>query len=283
MIRHLPNPTALTGGKMHIIAALRYLNAGNRLSRSDWVVPLDVDEFINIKVGKGQLHDLFDAVPGANLISISQQNFGHSGIWSFSDELQTSLFEYGWDRKSKYTRNLNKRGTKTLTHKTAEAIVWWNHSPEFSPKKLESVRPVNGSGIDISEVDMTKPVKSLIQPHYGFDLVQLNHYAVRAVDTFLLKMARGSSAHPGEAYEMKYWRKYDHNDFQDRSIIRHSDELKAAKAELLEDPELKQLHNRAVNEAHNRILKLKESEAVKSLQRRIKRYVARNPGLLKAT
>ncbi|CAD0183322.1 hypothetical protein RUESEDTHA_00186 [Ruegeria sp. THAF57] len=279
LVRHLPNPTALTGGKMHIIAALKYLNSGNRLARSDWVASLDVDEFINVKVGNGMLKDLFDALPYANLISLSQQNFGHSGNWIYADELQTSLFDHGWDQTSVYTRELNKRGTKTLTHKSSEPISWSNHSPLFAAEKLNKLHPVNGSGFDLSNVDMTKTVKALVRPDYGFDLVQLNHYALRSVESFLLKVARGSSAHPDTSYGMKYWRRYDHNDYYDSSISRHVDDLRAARADLLRDSELRQLHYAAVNGAHKLINELREQKAVKSLLARIKRYVARNPGL----
>ncbi|WP_298905575.1 glycosyltransferase family 2 protein [uncultured Aliiroseovarius sp.] len=282
LIRHLPNPTMMTGGRMHIIAALRYLNTGNRLARSDWVVSMDVDEFINIKVGNGHLEDLFDAVPDANLISLSQQNFGHGGKFDYVDDLQISQFEYGWDLERSYTRNLNRRGTKTLTHQSSRPTSWGNHSPVFAADQLEYLRPVNGSGEDISHVNMTNTVKALITPNYGFGLVQLNHYAVRSIDSYLLKVARGSSAHPDRPYEMTYWRKYDHNDHHDQSIMRHADDLETAKKDLLRDPELKQLHMAAVENAHGLIAELKESEQVRSLLNRIRRYTRRNPGLLAA-
>lgn len=282
LIRHLPNPTMLTGGRMHIIAALKYLNNGSRLARSDWVVSFDVDEFINVKVGKGHIEDLFNATPDANLISLSQQNFGHGGQWSYTDELQTNTFVYGWDKSSSYTRKMNRRGTKTLTHQSSEPVFWGNHSPEFASGKLNRLHPVNGSGENISEVNMTNVVKALPEPYYGFDLVQLNHYAVRTVDSYLLKVARGSSAHPDRPYEMTYWRKYDHNDELDQSICHHADDLNAARDELLKDPELRQLHVGAVENAHKLIAELKERDAVKTLQGRIRRYTERNPGLLQA-
>ncbi|MEM6895852.1 MAG: glycosyltransferase family 2 protein [Pseudomonadota bacterium] len=283
LIRHLPNPTTMTGGSMHIIAALRYLNFGNRLGRSDWVVSLDVDEFINVKVGDGTLEDLFNAVPDANLISMSQQNFGHGGQWEFEDKLQGEMFSHGWDQASAYTRQLNRRGTKTLTHRSSEPQSWGNHSPRFSAERLEKLRPVNGSGQDISHLDMTKTIKALLEPDFGFDLVQLNHYALRAVDSYLLKVARGSSAHPDRPYQMTYWRKYDHNDLKDTSLERHVGDLEAARSELLQDAELAALHQSAVANARDMIADLKKRPSVKELQSRISRYVKRNPGLLAAS
>lgn len=280
LIRHLPNPTTMTGGHMHIVAALRYLNFGSRLRRSDWVISFDVDEFVNVKVGQGRMEDLFDAVPDANLISLSQQNFGHSGEWDYRDDLQIATFDHGWDKASSYTRNLNRRGTKTLTHQSSDPVSWGNHSPVFDASKLEKLSPVNGSGQDISELDMTQTIKALPAPHYGFDLVQLNHYALRSVDSYLLKVARGSSAHPDRPYQLGYWRKYDHNDHKDRSIQRHADDLRAATAELMKDPELQQLHDAAVSNAHELIAELKQNDAVKALQARIRRYVNNHPGAL---
>ncbi len=280
LIRHLPNPTLMTGGNMHIIAALRYLNHGNRLARSDWVISMDVDEFLNVKVGAGNLEDLFNHLPNANLFSLSQQNFGHSGRRAFSDELQMARLDHGWDQSSSYTRQLNRRGTKTLTHRSAQPAFWGNHSPVFSKGSLQHLRPVNGSGLELSHVDMTQTVKALLAPHYGFDLVQLNHYAVRSIDCFLLKVSRGSSAHPDKPYEMTYWRKYDRNDFRDTSIQRHVADVRSAKKELLQDPELRQLHEAAVSNAHQQINELKQTEPIIDLQTRINRFTRRNPGIL---
>ncbi|MEM6729306.1 MAG: hypothetical protein AAF618_12465, partial [Pseudomonadota bacterium] len=166
--------------------------------------------------------------------------------------------------------------------RSAKPRAWSNHSPVFSIAGAAALHAVNGSGTRLPTEAMIKPVKALSAPHYGFDLVQLNHYALRAMDSYLLKVARGSSAHPDRAYAMGYWRKYDHNDARYTSMQRHLGDLEAAKRELLEDTELSMLHRLAVDNAHGQIADLKARPDIQELQDRIHRYARRHPGLLDA-
>lgn len=278
LVRHLPNPSMMLDRTKHHLQVIKYVNTWERLRRSDWVVSLDVDEYICVNAGRGTLEDLFNAVDDANVISMSQHNFGSSGIETFEDRLTTEQFTWSWDKESAYNVRTNRRGTKTLTHRSAEPRAWHNHSPVFRPRKTAKVRMVNGSGKPV-EADLTRDVKSLSAPDYGFDLVQLNHYAIRSMEAFLLKKARGNANHETRSADLGYWRKYDHNDLQDGCIDRMIPAVAEAVAALKEDRELGTLHTRAVRRARARIAEMKSDPEYAALLDAVRaEHLKRRPG-----
>lgn len=273
-LRHYPNPSMYLQHPKHHLQVIRYINTSHRLGRSDWVVSLDVDEFIRVNVPGGTLPDLFNAVPDANMICLNQLNFGHGGVRTFEDKLLMDQFQYCWDYDGPYHRRIDRRGVKTLTHQSSKPREWHNHSPVFAAEDVDGVHCVNGSGIRLEEEDFTKDIKSLIAPKYGFDLVQLNHYALRAIDTFLLKVHRGNANHDAVGDHMNYWRRYDHNDRLDTRITAMSGAVRDAVDEMLKDTELRQLHERAVGIARDRIAELKQDETMQDLLKRIDKYAS---------
>ena len=285
LLRHYPNPCMTTNLPKPHLQAMRYINSSQRLRRSDWVVSLDVDEFIRVNVGEGHLEDLFNAVPDANMICMNQLNFGHGGVEAFKDELLLNQFEYCWDYTNPYHRDINRRGVKTFTHASSKPKSWNNHSPVFARKEAEQVRCFNGNGIRLTDQNFRKDIKSLTAPEYGYDLVQLNHYALRARDTFLLKVHRGNANFGHEekdaqqivSSQMKYWRRYDNNHQHDVRIQSMADDATTARTELLKDPELRQLHMAAVSNAQERIAEMKQDDGMDALLTRIQRHIDRNP------
>jgi len=277
LVRHLTNPSVYTERPKHHLQVIKYINTWDRLARSDWVVSLDVDEFIVVNAGQGMLANLFEAAGEANLISMSQHNFGCGGVEQFEDRLQIDQFRYAWDQESPYNGRTNRRGTKTLTHRSAGARAWHNHSPVFHRQKVGQVRPVNGSGAQI-EVDLTRDVKALGAPDYGFGLVQLNHYALRSMEAFLLKKARGNANHETRSADLTYWRRYDHNDLRDDRAAGLLPAVAEAVAALKEDPELGRLHAAAVDRARARIAALKSDREYAALWEAVREAHHRNPG-----
>ena len=55
---------------------------------------------------------------------------------------------------------------------------------------------------------------------YGYGLVQLNHYAVRSAESFLVKRNRGRVNHMDRDQGLAYWFRMNNNYAEDRSITR---------------------------------------------------------------
>lgn len=272
LLRHYCNPSVYLGRDKHHLQVIRYVNTWDRLRRSDWVVCLDVDEFICVGVGQGRLQDLFAATPEANMICMSQQNFGSGGIETFDVELTTHQFRQAWSYDGTYYPRVNKRGIKTLTHYSSEPRAWHNHSPIFFPEKVSKVHPVNGSGEYLAGVDITRDIKGLKEPNYGFDLVQLNHYAIRSAEAFLLKISRGNANHVDTTYGMSYWRRHDRGRMVDDKIQRWTNAIEEKKRELLQDPELARLEYAAIIAAKKQVVELRKSPSGARLLKQIRHF-----------
>ena len=278
VLRHYANPSMYTQKSRHHWQVIRYINTMKRLRRSDWVVSFDVDEFICVNVGEGRLIDLFNAVPDANMICMNQLHFGCRGMTEYSDGLQMRQFDYCWDYSGSYYYHFDKRGVKTITHQSSNPYRWHNHSPVFRGTNAANVYCVNGNGSRLVDQDFTKDIKSLLAPNYGFDLVQLNHYVLRSAQSFLFKIARGNATHPDFGGDFAYWRRYDHNDRKDTRIQRLASQVEAAREELLQDPELRRLHDAAVNNVNNKFEGLLKDENYKALWERVIVKMNKRPG-----
>jgi hypothetical protein len=81
----------------------------------------------------------------------------------------------------------------------------------------------------------------------GYDLVQLNHYALRSAESFLIKRQRGRALHVDRTIGLNYWIRMDWSHETDRSALRHLPRMQAERARLMADPALAALHARGVD------------------------------------
>jgi hypothetical protein len=96
---------------------------------------------------------------------------------------------------------------------------------------------------------------------YGYDWVQLNHYAVRSAESFLVKRDRGRVNHVDRDQGLNYWFRMNHNFDEDRSIQRMIPALQAEWDRLMADPEIKAAHNFSVQCHRDKIAELRATES----------------------
>jgi hypothetical protein len=223
----------------------------------DWVIPIDADEFINVRAGDHTLRALANAVPEARTLSMTWRLFGNAGVVAYEEGFVT-------DRFTRAAADMTRRppqawGLKTMFHREL-----WGHIGVHRPKRptvenFADLRWVNGSGQPMPERYMSGSWRSA-PDSLGYDLVQLNHYALKSCESYLVKKARGRAHHGGEALGLEYWQKMNRNAIEDRSI----DAIRPAKAAiyeaLLSDPELSRLH-RACCDRHREMIAGLKTEA----------------------
>ena len=73
-------------------AALELAGRQKAMKEANWIRHLDIDEFLNIHVGDGQISDLIAALPEADAIALTLQMFGKNGTIEFKDRLITDQF-----------------------------------------------------------------------------------------------------------------------------------------------------------------------------------------------
>ena len=89
-IVHVPNPGPWPRGPQW--AALKRADAHPLTRAADWVLCLDIDEFVNIHAGAGTLPDLLAALPDADAIPLTWRLFGNCGVVDYHDGRVTESF-----------------------------------------------------------------------------------------------------------------------------------------------------------------------------------------------
>jgi predicted ester cyclase len=95
---------------------------------------------------------------------------------------------------------------------------------------------------------------------YGYDWVQLNHYAVRSAESFLVKRDRGRVNHVDRDQGLNYWFRMNHNLDRDTSIQRMIPALQAEFDRLMADPEIAAAHHHSVAKHREKIDELLQTE-----------------------
>ncbi len=134
------------------------------------------------------------------------------------------------------------------------------HRPRL--KKTQTARWANGSGQPMPEAFARTEQRITLwgQPE-ATDLVQLNHYSVRSVQSFLLKRARGLPNRRRKPIDLTYWVERNFNSVEDASIARHAEATARELTALHAFPGVTDLHAAAHAHHHAAFEALMREEA----------------------
>lgn len=248
-------------------SALSHAQAEPLVQEADWLLVFDADEFLAINHPSGHLDGMLDdaVAKDANGIVITWRIFGSNGIVDWSRAPVTE----------QYTRaappDWNKGwGVKTLFKFDPDYWKLGIHRPSIKNKHLEdgfpdTVRWLNGSGQPMEDYFKFHGWRS-IKRTIGYDWAQMNHYAVKSVDSYALRKFRGNVNNKADKYNADYWSLQDRNEVPDTRILRHAPARAAIMAELLTDPVLHDLHEAALDRAEARLAEFRGTEAYRTLR-----------------
>ncbi|MEL7163871.1 MAG: glycosyltransferase family 2 protein [Pseudomonadota bacterium] len=211
---------------------------------ADWILALDIDEFVNIHVGDGTLSALHDALPDATAITLTWRLFGNNGEVRYRDRPVTESFPKAapellyWPWRASMFKTLYRNdGTY------AKPGVHRPRDPDQD--RLADARWYDSHGRPLDDQFKTRRVFSNFgRANYG--LAQINHYALGAMESYVLKAARGRAVHAGDVLGMDYWVERNFSSHDDPSIRRYDAARDAHLTELKSDPNLLELHENAV-------------------------------------
>ncbi len=275
LVSHIKNPGPWEKGPQS--GAYDKAMAHPKLAEADWIFVCDADEFLNIKVGDGTLDALFQAAPEANMFSFNWQLFGHGGVVDFNDQFVTEQFTRSAHPYQQWPATC--RAFKTLYR----GDVPFSQLSTHRPKKLDKGQFKKLKWVDGDGDDMTKPFAYLgwngdnVGVGFGNDLARINHYAVRSLQSFLMKRIRGdvntTTFHKKmEASGAEYWRLHCWNNVEDLSIQRFSGRVRIKFNELISDPELKELHATAYQYHKTKIDEVIRTDAAQAFMDRYSAY-----------
>ena len=251
-------------------SAARLFNNASIWLPEDWVMWLDADEFLNVKIGDGRLTDLIALLRSESFdvdgMLINWRIFGDNNQNGIPDSFISNDFSLASKAVSKVNREI-----KTL-FKYSDIFTGFGEKSLHRPLVNASVKRapflIGGSGKiiaksqaqsewlsgeDCAGTNRTEP------QNYGWDIAQINHYMVRTKNIFDLKKLRGRgwaanngalnlSRHTDEFFEEK-----NLNEIEDKSILRMEEKTRQLEREILSNPEVLKQHQTARRMLQDRI------------------------------
>ncbi|AMY68553.1 glycosyltransferase family 2 protein [Frigidibacter mobilis] len=248
-------------------SALNYAQEDPVVQAADWLMVFDADEFLSIRYGDGTLDDLIAAAVAqeANGIVITWRIFGSGGVidWSRAPVTEQYLmaapttWNKGW-------------GVKTLFRFDADYWKLGIHRPKLKNKVIDTAFPdhvkwLNGSGKVMDDYFKFRGWRSITRT-VGYDWVQLNHYAVKSVESYAIRRLRGNVNNKADKYNPDYWALQDRNEVRDDTMLRYTDRRNAIMDQLLADPVLNRLHFAALERVETRLQEIRQTEAYANLR-----------------
>ncbi|MFQ5622814.1 MAG: glycosyltransferase family 2 protein [Paracoccaceae bacterium] len=210
----------------------------------DWVMWLDLDEYLYIRPGGHTLDDLLAEIGEADAVAFCWRIFGDGGnaVWP------------GRQISRRFTRASKKRfqansQTKTLFRYSEDIEALHVHRPVFrAGTDPEAYRIVHGGNRRLPPEYLHRRFRDgspfhRVQGVSGrYSLGQVNHYAVRTRDMFARKMQRGNglvSSDSSTAFHLyhqsaAFFDRYNRNDVEEDSILALAGRL---------EPELRRLQD----------------------------------------
>ena len=248
-------------------SALKYARQHRAFAAADWVFVGDADEFLNIRAGDGQISDLVASAKTADIIPVTWRMFSHNGHIALTDGVLQEMTD-----AEPVALEAGKPGrfVKTLFRPRQDIERLGIHGPVYE----EGVTPAFGSDWARAHPD-ADPMRP--EADFGYDIAQVNHYAVRSVEAFLLKRDRGRANHVNDTLGIEYWKRWCQGGAQDTTILRHMPAVDAAMEELLRDPVTKGLHEGAKTWHKQRVAKIMADPAVARLKADILKETGEDP------
>ena len=246
LVRHLANPAE---GRNYQMEALKAARHEDIVADADWVWIADVDEFLNIHVGDHTIPAMIEACGNPQTISVTFQFFANDAIETFEDRPVIEQF----------TKSHNPDvwcgqiaiEVKSLVRSDFPLQYFGAHRPFFKgslpPRKRPSWTDGSGRPVERKFLLAENPRRIRKFPARGArDFATLNHYALRSLDSYLVKNDRGDVNREHRAFDDTYWRERNDPAWEDTSILRYLPALKKEMGRLKRLKGIKALHEDCV-------------------------------------
>lgn len=244
---HLPNPAR---GRNYQMEALKDAAHQDVVRKADWVWIADVDEFLNIHTGDHTIPALIDACGNPQAISLTFQFMANGGIDLYQD--RPVIEQFNLTHNPDIWCGETAQEVKTLIRQDFPLKYYGAHRPFFPDRIPQDKRPdwTDGSGRKVPWKFKIADNKRRIRkfPAKGArGLATLNHYALRSLDSYLVKNDRGDVNRENRNFDDSYWRERNDQSWTDCTIHRYLPALTAALEDMKADPVIGPLHAASVS------------------------------------
>ncbi|WP_235829875.1 glycosyltransferase family 2 protein [Frigidibacter oleivorans] len=228
-------------------AKLRRARRHPLVAEADWILICDVDEFLVIHRGEGRIGDLLPAgdAPFTGM-SINWRVFGTGNRLDWGDGLVHRQFHRcawrvhgvnrwfkGLFRRPEIFGKFQSHGPSGFDRATAgadwgaEPLVWVNSAgtvlPDWHPE---------GAYMRMTPQHLTT-----------HEAAQINHYMLRSEESFSLKRGTLSAAALKDRYTDEFFDRFNRNEAEDTSALRHAAAFDALHARAMTLPGVARLHH----------------------------------------
>ncbi|WP_323763461.1 glycosyltransferase family 2 protein [Marinovum sp.] len=268
VVTHLANPAQ---GRNYQMEALKDARQQAVVQAADWLWVADVDEFLNIHVGDHSIAALIEACGDPQAISVTFRFFANGGVEPFEDRPVIAQFTRChnpdlWCAESAIE-------VKTLVRKDFPLHYYGAHRPFHRPGKAPAPRWTDGAGRAVPEPFLLAANKRRLRkfPAAGARrFATLNHYALRSLDSYLVKNDRGDVNRENRDFDDTYWRERNDDACEDRSILRMLPQLEAGVAALKALPGVAALHEDCVAQHRARRDALLQQESYREMRAQLR-------------
>lgn len=220
-------------------SALRLARRMDVVKRADWLFVTDADEFLNIHVGQHKVDDLIASCqPDSDVIAVPWRVFSGAKRPIMRD---TPVCRQFTDAEQSYENGgAGRRFFKSLVRNREGYKRLGIHGPRPLPE-------TEGEIVWTGPGDTHRSTQSFgnhLSPPFGSEIAQINHYAVRSAQSYLVKKSRGRANHMGHSLDTGYWDRWNRGGAEDASILRYADGVTALLEEFKSDRKLARLHAR---------------------------------------
>ncbi len=184
---------------------------------------MDADEFLSIKVGRGWVSDLVEKMDSAaDGVAITWRFFGSSDVTDWNPGLAIETYTHA--APDKFQKGW---GVKTMFRPYRDMKLGI-HRPHIKKAKKDPANAkllfdqfwVNGSGKPMPDEFSLSGWRST-KPTLGYDWVEMNHYAVKSYESYLLRRVRGNVNNKPDKYNAAYFALFDRNESEATNVQRH--------------------------------------------------------------
>lgn len=200
---------------------------------ADWVMVMDLDEFLAVRTGAGGVGDLITRITaaGATAMPLTWRFFGSAGTRRPDGRLVIERLTRA--AGDDFARGF---GVKTL-FRQMDHLRLAIHRPRII-RKRERAGPLPLDWINGSGEPVDGKVMSWRQTRHtaGYALGQVNHYGVKSAEEYLLRRLRGDVLNNHGKYDAGYFHRFDRNEVADETAAAMAPRVRVLIARLMAEP-----------------------------------------------
>lgn len=246
LLRHLPNPVEILPegsairGQAHT-TGIAYAKRLREWREADYIFLTDVDEFPLLRGGDATLKALLARLDWPDVLTMPETIFGTGDVFAFEDKPVTAQFTRSASMAPGKWRA--RRGFKSITRNDPRIAVR-NHRPIVREEVAAEIRWLDGSG-NAFPTELRHLHQKGADARGMFDLVTVNHYTLRSLESFLVKKSRGDAVDE-DRIDLTYFKRRNQLFSQNNEMLAHVPRLEEEIARLKRDARLAGLHDAAV-------------------------------------